>query len=789
MKSKKIIIILLTIFALHLSVYAENIRKIIVVGTIVEKESQHPLEYATVSVHKLNGDILTGGISDQQGKFKLETSEDEIFIKVSFIGYESINITEFNRKGFFIDLGKIELGNSSVRLEDVVVRAEKSKTVFKLDKRVFNVGKDLVSAGGTAMDILNNVPSVDVSIEGVVSLRGNSSVQILLNGKPSVMASSKTLGTITAEMIEKVEVVTNPSAKYDAEGSSGIINIILKKDEKKGINGAITLNVGTPDNYSVGLSLNRRAEKWNLFTQLGAGYRTFLSESEDKTINKLQRLHSIAKTEGEKNELFYNFILGADYHITPLQTLSMSGHYGYEFETEGGDTRYNTTNLNAGTTENAVRTEDTESTNPKWQYDLNYKKEFTDNKEHVLTANLTGSYFGKDKESFFTNTGSINSLLLDQKIVDDFYEARYNFQTDYVHPFSKELTLESGAKYNLTKSEAELIKSNKNNSNWIVLPNQSNLFNYERNIIAVYSTFAFENDRWGTKIGLRVENEHTNSYLENTNANKQNNTNLFPSIHSSLKFSKEFSLQAGYSRRIRRPHLWDLNPFESFNDPFNVKVGNPDLKPSFSNSYEITAIKIFNLGSINTSLFYTKTSDVVDDIYQIKNNVKTVMPLNVGYSKKLGFELNSKIEPVKWLSLLVEGNYFHYQRTGEYQNQNFDFSNEYWSTRFTTKFKLPYDIDLEYKFRYRSRYKALQGYYKESHYSDLGIRKQFMKGRAVVNLSVKDLFNTRKHVFESENEQFYTYNSHQRSKRIIVLGFSFGFGKGDTMEYSGLKMF
>lgn len=794
MKRNISILILLICTLLCQQVVAENnIRKVIITGKILEKDSETPIEYATISIHAPDGKLITGGISGKDGSFQLESPNKEFFIKVSFIGYESQEIKEFELNNNRVQLNAIHLASAHAQLDDVVVRAEKSQTVFKLDKRVFNVGKDLVGSGGSALDILNNVPSVDVSIEGTISLRGNSSVQMLINGKPSVMASSKTLGTITADMIERVEVVTNPSAKYDAEGTSGIINIILKKNNKKGLNGAVTANVGTPKNYSLGLSMNRRTEKLNLFTQLGIGDRRFLSDSYSKTINNKSnnQPQTISKGDGEKNERFYNFILGADYRISKYQTLSVSGHYGFEDEKEYSTTDYSYSELSGSNTEEAQRKESTTAGNPKWQYEVNYTKEFADNKEHKLTASATGSFFGKDKTSIYTNTGVGNFLRLnDEKVINDFSETEYSFQLDYTHPISEKSTWEAGAKMDINNNENKLVQHDKVGNNWEVNPNLSNQFHFDQNISALYSTYAFEGNHISFKLGVRAEHEYRKSELENTNEeNKKNDTRFFPSFHTSYKFNDGFSLQAGYSKRIRRPHMWDINPFESYRDPLNINKGNPNLKPSLSDSFEITAISTFQSGSVNASLFYSVTDDVVDDVYVIDGNVTTSMPINVGKSKSTGIEINSKVDPFKWFTLLAEGNYRFYKRTGKYQDQDFDFSNKSWSARMTAKFKLPYHIDAEYKFRYRSKSESLQGYYKASSYSDFGVRKKFLKGKAVLNVSVKDIFNSRKRKFESKSTDFYTYNEHQRHGRILVVGLSFGFGKGETMEYSGMKMF
>jgi hypothetical protein len=275
----------------------------------------------------------------------METRISDFFIKITYLGYKTLIINNIEINAQIIDLKTIPVTPDQDLLDEVVITGEKSQTVFKLDKRVFNVGKDLSSAGGSALDVLNNVPSVDVNIEGAISLRGNTNVQVLINGKPSVLTSgsSNKLGTITAEMIEKVEVVTNPSAKYDAEGTTGIINIVLKKEERKGVNGAISLNMGNPASNNVGISLNRRTEKFNLFTQIGAGKTSFLSTYNGLTIDRSDTnpQQFFNNGDGEKNEGFYSIILGADYYFNAKNVLTISGQFGNEFEDENALTQYN----------------------------------------------------------------------------------------------------------------------------------------------------------------------------------------------------------------------------------------------------------------------------------------------------------------------------------------------------------------------------------------------------------------------------------------------------------------
>jgi len=276
--------LLVLVLAVHLQAQTSSTT---ISGKVVESSSKQPVGFATIKlIDKLNNQNLGGEITSEDGSFTIETKASNFKIEISFIGLETLTISDFNTENGSVNLGVLELKSNSEQLGNVVVRAEKSQTEFRLDKRVFNVGKDLSSTGASALEVLNNVPSVNVNIEGVVSLRGSAGVQILINGKPSVLANEQgnALGTITADMIQQIEVITNPSAKYDAEGTAGIINIVIKKEERKGINGSASLNTGAPHNHSFGLSLNRRTEKFNFFSQLGVGYRELPSYS--KNINR-----------------------------------------------------------------------------------------------------------------------------------------------------------------------------------------------------------------------------------------------------------------------------------------------------------------------------------------------------------------------------------------------------------------------------------------------------------------------------------------------------------------------
>lgn len=772
------------------SVFAQN-SKIIVQGIIVEKNSQQPVEFATVMVtDKSTNTIISGTTTDLDGRFIIPVNATDLQVEISFIGFLTQTISDISIEKGKADLGTISIVEDSETLDEVVVRAEKSSTEFKLDKRVFNVGKDLSSTGASALEILNNVPSVNVDIEGVISLRGSSGVQILINGKPSILANDEgsALGSITAEMIDKIEVITNPSAKYEAEGTSGIINIVIKKEERKGINGSISVNTGIPHNHSIGLSLNRRTEKFNLFSQLGVGYRELPRDG--KTINQdlVNNTSIISDGQSYRNETFYNFVLGTDYHINKNNVITLSGNFAYEIEDQPSNTTFSMTDATGATVAEWYREETTEATNPKYQYELQYKRDFEDHKEHDLLFSALGNFFGKDQTSEFQDTNIIGDEGgSNQQTRTDFSEAKYTFKLDYTKPFSEKWTLETGAQYLINNVQNDYAVADLVGEEWVQNDGFTNIFEYNQNVLGIYGTGAYEDEKWGVKLGLRVENTDLQTLLVDTDeSNNQNFTNLFPSAHTSYKISESFSMQAGYSRRIFRPRMWDLNPFFNIRNNFNIRTGNPDLLPEFTDSYEISSIYIFDKTSFNIGIYHRYTTDVIERISSFDNNIVTTTPENIGTNKSTGFEMNGKYTANKWLTFTGDFNYNYFNRQGSLEGVSFDFQSDQWSSKVTAKLKLPADIDFEVTGQYQSKYETVQGTTSDNLFADLGLRKKILKGKAIVNISVRDVFASRIRETEVFQDDNYSYSWSQRG-RFITLGLSYGFGKGEAMEFSGAR--
>lgn len=760
-------------------------------GTVLERSSEVPVEFATVMIgDKETGKPITGATTDEQGAFEVSTDRTDFFIEISFIGFDKLTIREFEIVDGKVELGTLALANSGEMLDEVTVRAEKSQTEFRLDKRVFNVGKDLSTTGASALEVLNNVPSVNVDIEGQISLRGSQGVQILINGKPSVLANEQgnALGTITADMIENIEVITNPSAKHDAEGTSGIINIVIKKDERKGINGSATLNAGVPHNHSFGLSLNRRTEKFNLFSQLGAGYRELPNDVIN--INRDLISNTTVRSEGEefRNETFYNVILGTDYHINDRNVLTLSGYFAYEVEDQPSNTNFSLIDGSNIPESTWNRTEETEATNPKWQYELEYKREFEDDEDHTLLFSALGNFFGKNQSSeFLNNTLSGSEVAQTQRTRTDFLESVNTFKLDYTRPIEEKYTVEAGAQYVINDVSNDYEVNNLIDGTWVNDPTQTNVFEYDQKVLGAYSTAAYEGDKWGLKLGLRMENTNLTTLLANTGEeNVQDYTNLFPTVHTSYKLSPAVSLQLGYSRRIFRPRLWDLNPFFNIRNNFSIRTGNPNLQPEFTDSYEVASIFIAGKSSFNFVVYHRYTTDVVERISTFENNVNVYKPLNIGTNRATGIEFNAKYSPNRWLTFNGDFNYNYFKREGSLESAVFDFGADQWTGEVTSKFKLPADIDFEMTGQYQSAFQTVQSEVSSNIFLDLGLRKKMMDGKGVISVSIRDLFASRYRESIIDQSDFYLYSRRQRG-RFIVVGFSYGFGKGEAMEFSGQK--
>ena len=759
----------------------------IVKGMVVDAASSEPMSYTTVSLFNAKDSALvTGAVTDDAGVFLIETKPGRYYLVVEFIGYESYTINEIalNPSQKMIDVGTIKMGAGAVDLTEVEVRAEKSTMQFNLDKKVFNVGKDLANQGGSATDILDNVPSVTVDVEGNVSLRGQGNVRILVDGKPSSLVGSDGSGLrqIPANMIERIEVVTNPSARYDAEGMTGIINIVLKKEKKSGLNGSFDFNIGYPQNYGTAINLNYRRNKVNFFVNYGIRY-----EKAPGGGNLYQELYRDTETvilDMSRSHLrggFSNNIrTGIDYFVTDKITLT--GALSYRI---GGNN--NVTTLNYYDYLNSLnnllgysdRVDNETEDESKLEYSINFKRTF-DKKERLWTADIQYSdsrevEASEISEEFFNAGGQSIANTLAQRSTNDEFFRNMLIQTDYVHPIGDKGKIETGVRLNLRNVNNDILVEEQDLTEWFTLSQFSNDMRYRENIYAAYVMAGNKTGKWSYQAGLRYEYSDIETYLVQTDdRNPRKYGNFFPSAVLGYEFSERDALQLSYSRRIRRPDFRELNPFYSFSDARNFFAGNPNVNPEYTDAYEIGYLKYFKKGSLTSSIYYRHTEGVITRIREVDSTgFGITLPQNIGFDDSYGFEINGSFDPFKWWRLSGDANFFRSITDGRETDEQLYSDTYTWFARLTSRMTIYKSVDVQLRGNYRAPRKTPQGSDGAMYSLDLGISRDILKKKGTLTLSVSDVFNTRRRFYTAQGVNFFTEGDFQWRARQTVLALNY----------------
>lgn len=759
---------------------AGNDRDVTIKGTIINQATEEPLEFASVSVfNQADSSLITGTTTSIEGEFELGVkAEGTYYIVINFLSFENKTISDISPKEgqSVVDLGSITLAENSQVLDEVEVVAEKSSMQLQLDKRVFNVGKDLANLGGDATDILENVPSVTVDVEGNVSLRGSQNVRMLINGKPSGLTGPDGLRQLQGDMIESIEVITNPSARYDAEGDAGIINIILKEGKEKGFNGSFSLRGGTPANYGGSYSLNYRRNNLNFFSSFGLRYR----ESPGGGYNNQRFLNDQGEevyfeSEQDRNrkDLGGNFRAGLNWYLDPRSTLTASVLYRKSDENNSSYIEYRDFNTAGDLTSISTRTNDEEEEESDLEAQLTYERTFTSD-EHKLNVDFR---INNNKEralgDFEETTDSGMTLPLQRS--DDLEESSdYLIQADYVHPLG-----DNGDKFELgTRSTLRTIindyLSEEQNElgEWEVIPALDDRLKYIENIYAAYAIFANESERFSYQLGLRFEYTDLVTELQRSNfLNDRSFFNIFPSVNLSYNVNDEDQLQLSFSRRISRPRFWHLLPSFSLNDSRNFRAGNPNLNPEFTNSYELGYLKYWDSGSLLSSVYYRHRVGVVERITTINDDGTTfTIPVNLSKRNAYGIEFSFSQDITKNWSATANWNFYRAITSGEYEGVAYNADALTWSGRVMTRWKIADGFDFQTSFNYRAPEKEPQGRDLASYSWNMGLSKDLLNDKATLSVSVRDLLNTRIRRSIIEAEDFYSESGFQwrRAQQVNV---------------------
>ncbi|KAB5491607.1 MULTISPECIES: outer membrane beta-barrel family protein [Flagellimonas] len=784
----------------------QNPKYITITGKILDSDSGQPLEYATFVLQKADDpNQVTGGITDPSGSFEIETAPGTYNIRVEYISYKTY-ARDGQTYNSSIDLGSIRLSPDVAQLQEVEVVGEKTTVEVRLDKKIYNIGKDITTSGGNVSDALNNIPSVSVDVEGGISLRGNDNVRILINGKPSALAgfgSTDVLQQLPADAIEKVEVITSPSARYDAEGTAGILNIVLKKEKTLGINGSVNATVGVPFNARTTTNFNLRTDKFNIFNTLGyfrsespGGGRfdnTYLSDASE--FDRIIEDRDITR----KNEGF-NVNIGMEYFLTEKSSVTGSFFYRWSDEndlTENDNQRFADGSLNSRT----FRSEDQGENDNSYQVSLNYTNNFNDD-GHKLTADFQYSY---DDESVFTEIQENNvvpnqNLLALENINEIQTQDDILAQIDYVLPMG-EAQFEAGYRGTFEKeiNDYQLDTLNQGTGNFETNLDLTNVFTYHENVNALYTQYGNKYGKFSMLLGLRLENTQMKGSVdseidsealeeilgEDVDLNfDKNYLGLFPTVNLIYEISETANVSVGYNRRINRPRGWFINPFPSRSSRTNVFQGNPDLDPAYANAFDIGYLKRWKELTFTSSVYYQRetnsferiqeeTGELTSDGIQIIRSI----PINLSTNQRIGAEAGMIYSPVKWLRLNSSFNFFTFKTDGFFNGVDYGTENSSWFARLSSKFTLPAKIDLQANSFYMGPRQNAQTKDKAMFSLNLAMSKDLFKDKATLSLNVSDVFNSRKRRSFTQTPTFTSDSEFQWRQRQVNLSLIYRFNQ------------
>jgi outer membrane receptor protein involved in Fe transport len=752
-----------------------------ITGQVKDQQQQHVPFAAVVLYNAGDSTIAKGSSTDENGNFNILAEPGKYYLQISFLSYKTKVIAPLLLTEKPLQLGTINLQNDALSLNEITVAAEKKQMELKLDKRVFNVSKDLSNTATNASEVLENIPSVAVDVDGNVSLRGSENVRILIDGKPSGLigiSSTEVLRQMQGNMIEKIEIITNPSARYDAEGEVGIINIVLKKENQNGVNGSFDVFTGYPDNHGASYSLNFRRKKFNFFSAVGVAYiknpgngttkQEFYNASEVSLLNS-DREHTRGGISG-------NFRLGADYELNKFNTVTVAALYQNSENDNEAQLIYNYLDSNNVRLETVNRNEDEQESREVIEGTVNYERSFKQ-KDRKWTSNVKWMQSTDLEQAKLNENSNISSKKpLIQRTDNTENEKNWLFQSDYVHPFKKEGKAEIGAKATLREIDNDfLLEERASDGTFNPVSSFDNHFIYTENIFAAYGMLGNKIGQLSYQFGLRWEySDISADLIETAEKNTYHYHNFFPSAHFSYEMKKSNTVQLSYSRRISRPRFRHLLPFYGYSDSRNIYSGNPELQPEFSNSYELGHLKYWKKGSLLSSVYYRRRTAVVERI-NVSDSVGFTrrFPVNLATQDAFGAELNASYQPFKWWRVSSGFNFYRAITDGKYLDQRLHSDTYTWNGKGNSKFTLNKTTDLQISANYQAPRETTQGKNKSTYYFNVGLSKEVLKNKGTISLNVTDVFNSRKRRSITDVEDFYSVSEFQWRSRQFRINFNY----------------
>ena len=773
-------------------------------GRVVEKKSGNPVEYANIIVLRQNdSSMVNGALSDARGSFRVDRlPPGRYLVRVNFIG--------FGQKVFadvvvapgkpVVDLGTISLEPSVSNLNEVTISGSKDEIEYNLDKKVVNVDKNIVVSGGTALDVMQTIPSVSVDVDGNVSLRGSSNVTIFVDGRPSGLTS---LDQMPAAMIDKVEIITNPSARYDPDGMSGIINIVTKKKKDPGYNGMVSLNAGTGDKYNGSVNFNFRKNRFNIYTNLDG--RIFHSKGYGETTREIFQNDTTALytqiSDNRRKGMFGNIKLGADYFIDESNTLSLYGVYNARKFSPWDQTHYFEGDTGGNLSRYYIRNTGSESRSGGYEINLDYRHTFTD-KNRELTAAL---FFSDRNDENHTDYSTywydrFMNPLNEPPYLENSSTSGFNRliqgQVDYVHPLGKWGRIETGYKGNYRVNDADYLLQDYNDSTgiWEMDELTSNRFVYTSQIHAVYLIYANKFKNFSFQAGVRLE-EALNVCDQKTmdSVYRSSYFNPFPTLHLKYDINEYHAIQLSYSRRVNRPSSRVLNPFLNTTDPMNLSAGNPYLKPEFTHAAELGYLFEYKVTNLSISLFYRETENMITRVMTLLDSGVTFTTYeNLDKGSSYGAEIALSQGIFKWWKINGNLSFFGVKYKGDNTLEEFNDFNYAWSGKVNTTMTFWKSLDFQINFNYSSPVITTnaggdwrggmgggsQGRQLANYSMDVALKKDFLKNTLAFTLRLSDVFKSSTYDLVTEGSNFTTTVHRERDSRVLFIGVSYKINGG-----------
>jgi outer membrane receptor protein involved in Fe transport len=762
-------------------------------GKVVDEETGNAIDYANIIIYKaIDSSIVSGGFSNTKGIFNItELTPGQYLVKIKFIGYLSYSKRDIKitPKQNIVDLGVIKLQQDNIMTDAVEVTATQDYIEYKIDRKVVNVSQDIMSQGGTAADALENAPSVNVDIEGNVTLRGSSNFTVYINGKPSVLQGSDALQQIPAATIDKIELITNPSAKYDPDGMSGTINVILKKDVKQGLNGVANVSIGTRDKYSADMLLKYNYDDFTVFGGFDWNDRKYHGEGKSignyydngDTTGLYKPRDVETNTNGRFSHGGYSFKGGIGWQASDFDYISLEGKYGDRNHAREYTSRYETDYLSADTLEYTLNQTDATRDREYYSFNMDYTHNF-DADGHMLQGLV---YFSnKDGQSHdiqqqvYTNedwsiiTADKESIRSDENGIDK----DWRLKLDYVLPLGEEEKFEAGYQSRLKKEKSDFLfyRYNFDDLDWVLDEDFSNQMDFERNIHSLYSQYTGKVLDINFIAGLRGEYTFRETDLvKSDSAFTIDRFDFFPSLHLSRKIFEKDQIYTSYSRRINRPRGRDLDPYPSYRDEYKIRIGNPELEPEYVNSFELGYQKMFDKSYVSLEGYYRMTENMITRVRTIEDGITIHTTENLNSDKSIGAELSANLFLTDYLIVMGSANVYHYELDGNVYDEDVSTSTDTWNTRLNANLFLSKSTRFQLSTFYMGDNITAQGTRSGFFTLSMALKQDLFDKQATVTLQARDILGGMKREMTTSGEYFYNYNRFLRESPVIQLSFSY----------------